>query len=117
MWLDIVSVIAEKILITVTPIIAGMVAAWLAGLIKGAWANAHQIAGEEWSWALDMAASMAVQAAEQMELAGLIKDKKDYACATAQSYLDARGINVDLDLIEAAIEQAVMVHFPKDSSS
>ena len=113
MWLDIVSEIAEKVLITIAPIIAGMIAAWIAGLLKQAWAKAHDIAGDEWQWALEAAARMAVQAAEQMELAGLIETKKDYAIATAQAYLNARGLKVDLLLVEAAIEQAVIDNFPE----
>lgn len=111
MWLELLSEIGEQVLLALSPIIAGMIAAWLGGLIKGAWARAHQIVGEEWAWALDSAASMAVRAAEQLELAGLIKDKKDYAVATAQAYLDQRGIKVDLSLIEAAIEEAVHQNF------
>lgn len=116
MWLGLISEIAEKVLISITPIIAGMIAGWLAGLLKLAWAKARLAVGEEWDWVLMSAADMAVRAAEQMELAGLIENKKDYAVATAQVYLEERGINIDLSLIEAAIESAVIVHFPKKIS-
>ena len=113
MWLELLSEIGERVLLAVAPLLAGMIAAWLGGLIKQAWAKAHQMVGEEWAWALDVAAEMAVRAAEQLKLAGLIEDKKDYAVATAQAYLDERGIKVDLSLIEAAIEAAVIGNFPK----
>jgi len=112
MWLDLISEIAEKVLITIAPIIATMIAGWFAGLLKQAWAKANQIVGENWMWALDSAAAMAVQAAEQLNIAGLIQDKKNYAVSVVQAYLVQRGLTIDLALIEAAIEQAVIIHFP-----
>ena len=115
MWLDIVSEIAEKVLITVTPIIAGMIAAWLVKLISQADVKLREMVGEEWKWALDTAASMAVRAAEQMKITGLIEDKKDFAVATVEAYLDEHGLKVDLSLVEVAIEAAVNSYFPKSA--
>lgn len=113
MWLKILSEIGEQVLLAVAPILAGMVAAWLGNLIKQARARAHQIVGEEWEWTLKAGADMAVKAAEQLEIAKLITDKKGYAIATLKNYLDANGIDIDLALIEAAIEAAVINNFPK----
>lgn len=52
-------------------------------------------------------AAMAVNAAEQANVAGLIVQKKEYALSIAEKYLTDRGWHVDLDVISAAIEAAV----------
>lgn len=60
------------------------------------------------------AADIAVRAAEQSKLAGLIEDKKDYALEVAEAWLEARGVTIDLHLLEAAIEAAVGENFPHE---
>jgi len=57
------------------------------------------------------AAKIAVLAAEQMNLAGLIMDKKEWAIEYAQNYLLAHNIPLDLATIEGLIEAAVMAEF------
>ena len=55
------------------------------------------------------AVSLAVKAAEQAGAAGLIEDKKDYAIAIAQRWLDEQGWDeFDVDILEAAIEAEVL---------
>lgn len=64
--------------------------------------------------ALAEAADFAVKAAEQSKLAGLIKDKKNYAMIIAEDWLQAKGVKIDVHLLAAAIEAAVGENFPKD---
>jgi len=68
----------------------------------------------ELRWVLDEAVDIAVRAAEQSNLAGFIEDKKQYAFQIAQQYLDDHGWNeVNIDVLEAAIEAEVLKQFPK----
>lgn len=53
-------------------------------------------------------AKVAVLAAEQSGLSGLIEDKKNYAIRVAEQMLEERGIKIDLDTLTAAIEAAVL---------
>ena len=66
-------------------------------------------------WALQEAAAIAVRAAEKMEFSKFIDDKKAYAFEIAQLFLDNEGWDeIDVELIEAAIEAEVLEQFPKD---
>jgi len=60
---------------------------------------------------IEEAAVFAVQAAEQAGAAELIKDKKEYAIQIAEAWLEANHITTDIDLIDAAIEKAVLELF------
>jgi hypothetical protein len=109
--MEFLSELAQSVLLAIAPIIASALAAWLIGMARAAWAKAKQTVGDEWAWALDEGAKIAVRAAEQLKLAEIIEDKKDYAVATLQAYLDERGLKVDLAVLEAAIEAAVLSEF------
>ena len=62
--------------------------------------------------AIKEAVSLAVKAAEGMELGGFIEDKKQYALNIAQNWLDSEGWDeVDIDVLEAAIEAEVLKVF------
>ena len=66
-------------------------------------------------WALEEAVEIAVRAAEKMEFSKFIDDKKAYAFEIVQLYLDNEGWEeIDVELIEAAIEAEVLKQFPKD---
>jgi hypothetical protein len=65
---------------------------------------------------LEQAVKFAVTAAEQAGAAELIKDKKVYAFEIAERWLELRGIKIDLDLIDAAIESAVYEQFNYDKT-
>lgn len=56
---------------------------------------------------LQSIAKTAVLAAEQAGLSGVIGDKKAAAMAAAQAMLADRGLQIDLESIDAAIEAAV----------
>jgi hypothetical protein len=68
----------------------------------------------EW---LTECADFAVKAAEQTGLAGMIEDKKQYALSIAEAWLEAKGIPIDLHLLDAAIEKAVLENFPHDGET
>lgn len=63
------------------------------------------------------AARVAVTAAEQAGAAQLINDKKRYAFDIAEAWLMARGVKLDLELIDGAIEAAVYENFPKEKDT
>ena len=111
--MDFLSEFVQAFLMASIPPLAGMLAAYLVGLIRKTWLDVQAKSGE-WSWVLDEAARMAVRAAEQMKLADIIGDKKQYAVATVDAFLKEKGFTVDLSLIEAAIEAAVLREFGKN---
>lgn len=115
-WAELIGGLVQELLMGVLTALAGAATAYVIGLAKHAWAKAHNVVGEEWAWALDEAASMAVRAAEQLGLKDKAFEKKEWAVAKAQEILDARGIKVDLSILDAAIEAAVLSQFNKQSS-
>lgn len=62
---------------------------------------------------LEYVCGLAVAAAEKAKLSGLIQDKKEEAIKFAQSYLNSRGVHIDVGIIAMAIEAAVLKQFPK----
>ena len=109
--MEFLSELAQSVLLAIAPIIASALAAWLIGLAKGAWAKAQLAVGENWSWVLNDGASIAVRAAQQLWVEN--EDKKNYAVATLQAYLNERGVKVNISIIEAAIEAAVLSEIKK----
>ena len=105
----------ELLLRLLMPVLVGFVVAWGTGLyLKGkAWLETKVSA--EIAAQLYNAARIAVFAAEQSGLAGLIVNtatsKKAYAVGVAEQWLAARKINLDLDIIANAIEAAVREEF------
>ena len=68
----------------------------------------------ELMWYLNEAVRVAVAAAEQSGLAGLVDEKKEYAIEVAQQWLDAHGWDeIDIVILDAAIEAEVIRQFPK----
>lgn len=112
MWKEFLSVFAENLLLAFAPILASLVVAWVLAKVRTAWAEfKSQQAGA--AFVIEQIAEIVVRAAEQMEVAGLIEDKKDYAVQTATEWLEAQGYKINLAAIEAAIEAKVLEHFPK----
>lgn len=107
---EMMSQFVELFLLALLPPLAGMLAAWMLGMVRKVWAEVRDRAGD-WVWVLDEVAVTAVQAAEQMQLADMIADKKQYALATVDEYLRVRGFTVDMAIIEAAVEAAVLREF------
>ena len=110
MDMEIISKFLESFLLALAPVLASLVAAWLALKIKELWASFSE-GNPDVAMYVQEAAAMAVKAAEQANLAGLIQDKKTYALGLAESWLKATyKLTIDLDLIAAAIEAAVLDH-------
>jgi len=103
--LDILADFAGQVLIIVLPFLASAAAAWLVAKAKQLLAEAKDTAGSNVGYFLDQAAKMAVSAAEQTLKANA--EKKAYALKLASDYLLARGVKLDMALIEGAVEAAV----------
>lgn len=104
---------AFNLAVVALPIIAGFLVAALRALVKK-WLTELEINKPKLTWYLGEAVSIAVSAAEQMELAGFVEDKKQYALEIAQQFLDEHGWSeVNVDVLEAAIEAEVLKQFPK----
>lgn len=108
-WSKLLSDVLQAVLVLVLPALIGAGVSWL----KLKWTVYRDGKGGEWAWALEQAAEIAVRAAEQSKLAGLIKDKKTYAITIAEKYLGERGLAIDLDVLDAAIEAEVQRRFGK----
>lgn len=105
-WNEILSNVLQAVALMVLPPLAVAVYLWLKAQAELLLAQAR-----EWNPTVteyvERAASFAVSAAEQAGLAELIEDKKAYALAAGQGWLEGRGIKFDLRLLDAAIEKAV----------
>ena len=97
----------QSVLMAVLPILATALTGWALAQMRLAWGK-FEATKPELAKYLEMAAGFAVDAAEQMKLADLITDKKAYALGVAEDWLALKGIKIDLHLIEAAIEAAVL---------
>ena len=109
-WMPILSKVIEAILIAILPpLVAFLVSIGLA-YAKRVWGDLKQRYPSV-TELIEEAAVFAVQAAEQAGAAELIKDKKEYAIQIAEAWLVANHITTDIDLIDAAIEKAVLELF------
>lgn len=105
--MDVLSKFVESFLVALAPVLASLVVAWVSLQVKAMWAKFKE-KNPEISYYLEQAAQMAVIAAEQANLSGLAIEKKEYALAIAEKYLEETlGLQIDLDLIAAAIEAEV----------
>ena len=109
-WTGILSRVLEAILIAVLPVLFASLAGFLVAKAKLLWAQA-----KDWNPTVtdlvERAARFAVIAAEQAGAAELAKDKKQYALNIAELCLKERNITIDLYLLDAAIEKAVLEVF------
>lgn len=112
MFKEFLSVFVENVLLAFAPLLASLAAAWLLAKARKAWLDFKELHNGE-AWMLEEIASLAVKAAEQAKLSEFITDKKAYACKIATEWLKARGLNINVDLIDAAIEAAVFTEFNK----
>lgn len=96
----------ENLLIAFLPVLASLAVGALYAWARKTWAQFKEHSPDI-AYILEEAASMAVMAAEQAGAAGYITEKKEYALGIAQAFLNAKGIKIDLALLDAAIEAAV----------
>lgn len=109
-WNDIMSAVLQSLLQYFLPLLVVAILGFIIAKIKLLWAQA-----KDWNPSitslLEQAVKFAVTAAEQAGAAKLIEDKKSYAFEVAEKWLALRGLTVDIDLIDAAIEAAVYEQF------
>ena len=115
-WMPILSKVIEAILIAILPPLVVALITFLIAKAKDAWERAKQWNPTVTEY-IEQAARFAVQAAEQAGAAELIKDKKEYAIQIAEAWLVANHITTDIDLIDAAIEKAVLELFNSDGET
>lgn len=92
---------------TLLPVLVAAVASYVAVQVRAAWERIKQSQDDSVIGHIEWAVSVAINAAEQAGIAGLIKDKKEYALHVAQTILGNKGIKIDVISLEAAIEAAV----------
>lgn len=107
------TIFIETLLKILLPVVVSALAAYLIAQAKLLWARAKN-AQPDLADTLEWAARTAVFAAEQAGAAALIEDKKNYALDVAQMWLKSKGLPIDLDMIDAAIEAAVYSEINKD---
>lgn len=114
-FLDILEQALQYLLSALLPILVVFVIKWVKAKTDAALAELEENSPSI-HWLLTEAADMAVKAAEQLGLSGVIEDKREYAFQIVQAYLDAKDIDIDVELIYAAIEAAVIENFPKKAA-
>lgn len=101
------SEILFQLLMAVLVPVAGFAAAWL----KAKYSTERSNLDSQNKWLLDQGVNIAIYAAEQIYGAGKGAEKKAYALDIAEKWLAQYKINIDLDVVEAAIEAAVKTQF------
>ena len=101
------------LLVLVLPILSVFIIKALNALVKK-WLAELENAKPDLHWYLSEAVDIAVRAAEQSNLSGFVDEKKEYALEVAQQYLDSAGWSeIDIVILDAAIEAEVLKQFPK----
>lgn len=113
MFEDFVSKFAQEFLSIVLPVLASLLAGLVIAWIKKVVEQVKAKMDERFIWMLDEAVRVAVLSAEQVNLAGFIEDKKDYAIGVAEKWLAERGYKINLAVLSDRIEAAVMEEFNK----
>lgn len=112
-----ISVFLQKFLEIVLPVLAtalaGLVIAWITKVIS----DVKSKLTEDQEWIIRQAINSAVLAAEQANIAGAVKEKKEYALNIAEQWLAAKGITIDLNILDARIEAAVFDEFNRDKTT
>ena len=109
--IDLLQEFVFNLMVLALPIIAGFVIALLKAWIEKVLAEAEE-KRPKLAYAIKEAVSLGIKAAEGLELAELISDKKSYALNIAQTWLDKEGWGeIDISILEAAIEAEVLQVF------
>ena len=104
-----ISELLQALVLAVLPVVAGYVALYLKKKTDEVYVNLSN----ETKYALGLVVKTAVFAAEQIYGNGNGKAKKEYAIEVVQNWVDSTGFSIDVSLIEAAVEEAVLENFPK----
>lgn len=114
--MDVVSKFLEQLALAAIPVVVPFVVAWLIAQTRKA-LSAIKKQNADVGYVIENAAAMAVAAAEQANVAGMVTDKKLYALDAAEKMLAAQGIKIDLDLLSAAIESAVYLELNRGKAT
>lgn len=106
-WMPVLSKVLEAVLIAILPPLAVALLGLVLAKVRSLWIGAKEYFPTATAL-LEQAAKFAVDAAEQAGAAELIEDKKQYALEIAEAWLKARKVDIDLTLVDAAIEAAVL---------
>ena len=106
-----ISELLQALVLAILPVVAGYAALYLKK--KGEEVSAN-LSGEA-RYALALVVKTAVFAAEQVYGNGAGAEKKAYAIEVVQKWVDTSGLKIDISLIEAAVEEAVLENFPNPS--
>lgn len=113
-WNAILETVLKVIISVALPVLLKLALDWL----RIQKTKLEESMDSETRYLIKEAVRIAVLAAEQSNLAGLIgeeyKGRKDYALAMAEKWLAPYGITIDLDVLAAMIEAAVMEEFNRD---
>lgn len=116
-WNEILMTIITAVVIPLLGIGVKLLADYL--MVKQA--EVLNLIDQDWRYALKEAARLAVAAAEQSGIAGLIdgvyKNKKAYALELADKFLRQYSIDVDLDVLAGLIEAEVLRQFPQQEAT
>ena len=104
--MNLISKILQALLEAVLPILVAALSAWLIAKTAELFRKLKAKNPEVYE-SLYRIARVAVRSAEQLIGSKHGQEKKEYAKKMIEKYLESRGIYLDLDLIEAAIESAV----------
>jgi hypothetical protein len=103
----------QAFLVALAPILATALVSLLIAFVKSKWA-AFKLGNPDEAYIISQVVDIAIKAAEEAQLAGLITEKKQYALSVAQEWLTGKGIKIDISALEAAIEAAVWDEFNAD---
>lgn len=106
------SMFLQQVALDMLPVLAALTAAALIALTKKLWAQAkaeYPQATDQLEWA----AGIAVKAAAQAGGVTLATEKKAYAVKFVQDWLLSKGLDIDVTLIDSAVEAAVYDEFHK----
>ena len=104
-------VFLQGLLNYLVPLLAAQIAVLLGALVVKAVNEIKAKLTADQLIILDTAVKIGIQAAEQLDLAGAIQDKKAEALKIAQNYLSVHGVKIDLSVLDSAIEAAVYEAF------
>ena len=104
--MEIINKILQAVLEIALPILVASGAGWMIGKCIEIFKKVRDKNPELYE-IMVVISRKAVEAAEQIFGGGKGEEKKEYAKSVIKKYLSAKGIHLDLDIIEAYIESAV----------
>jgi hypothetical protein len=110
---DAFSKFAEVVLVGLLPVLAVFVIRWVKVQIDHVLAKIEAEKPELFDQ-LEWVAALAVRAAEEAKFAGLVEEKRKYAFDVIKKFLEEGGYPINVDLIYAAIEAAVLKEFNRE---